>query len=373
MDVDDQEASNGHAYPSPKEVDRSETPISNTNGAETAVQVDQPTDLIQNTTFLSISDDFAPSTPQLYHCKWNPRNASILAVAGADALIRFWNIPKPASVDDDHQMNGHFNSHNHDQGEKWHIGDETAPPSTYVSAFCWSPQGDTFAMATDTHDQDHAIILIYNTNSEVIRRYTTTGTPILALAFNPPGDFVLGIGPDKSGGLSLTIMYVTSLHKTVIRNVTTSTHMMSTFYPRTIWTDDYEFLLCTADVLQSYQFNQITQKIEMSDKFELGVSPETITNVVYDPSSNSIATSTEDGEINVSFISCPSHKPFPALYDYIPFSRTKATDLMHGLSTGYLANSQLDMESIRTENPQLQRTPRANYFSRMATAVELFH
>ncbi|KAH6683206.1 putative F-box-like/WD repeat-containing protein TBL1X [Halenospora varia] len=89
MDLDDDANADENAYPSPEQLP---SPVVATDGPEKGTQIDKVCELSTETVFLELSDDQASRNAVLLQCEWNPRDPTILAAAGTDALARMWTL-----------------------------------------------------------------------------------------------------------------------------------------------------------------------------------------------------------------------------------------------------------------------------------------
>lgn len=317
MDVDapedhHQQIQDNHAYPSPQEGEQVSTPILHTEGPEQATQVDKVEELLPDTTFIRLGDarnsndaaavttdanDSSVNAPILLQCEWNPKDPSVLAAAGTDALARVWTVPRHAATDGEPGPDNVFS-----QGLA--LLDPDTPASSTVTALAWTSDGTTLALAIDLGKK--AAINILSSDGTLLQSMEPSEPPIVKLAWNPSNTALLSISPDKGGAL-VTVYYAAAGKSD---NADSS---LSYFIPDhdilgaltlidATWTSDSEFLLSGGDMLVSLYCSD--SAIVENRKFETR-KDDSFTQVLFDWRSKLAATSSDKGVLDVRLRSFP--------------------------------------------------------------------
>lgn len=297
MDVDNQP--DNHAYPSPLEGEAAPPPIVRTDGPEQGTQVDKVEELAPNTTFIRLMDDdhahaHGPDTtpspssagpdnaPILLQCEWNPRDPSILAAAGTDALARVWTISRATTPPEPGQ--DHVSPHAHS------LLDPEAPRDTTVTALSWTSDGASIAVATDSKNQ--AAINVWSVDGTHLQTMEVSEPPVIKLSWNPSNTALLAISPDKGGAL-VTVYYSpagSSLSYFLAGHDIAATPLDAA------WTSDVEFLLTGGDLLLCLLCSDTT--ISQVRKFETK-EDDGFTQVLFDWRSKLAATSSDKGTLDL--------------------------------------------------------------------------
>ncbi|UZP32590.1 hypothetical protein NXS19_000406 [Fusarium pseudograminearum] len=274
MEIDNQP--DNHAYPSPLEGEQAPEPMVRTDGPEQGTQVDKVEELAPETTFIRLMDDQnegqgrgatpSPSSPSgpdnapiLLQCEWNPRDPSILAAAGTDALARVWSIARAGPVEPGQD-------HVSPQGHS--LLDRDVPRDTTVTALSWTADGAAIA------------------SMEV------SEPPIIKLSWNPINTALLAISPDKGGAL-VTVHYPPAGNSL---SYLLSGHDIAATPLDAVWTGDAEFLLCGGDLMLCLQCTDTT--IVQARKFETK-EDDSFTQVLFDGRSRLAATSSDKGILDL--------------------------------------------------------------------------
>ncbi|KAF2971433.1 hypothetical protein GQX73_g2107 [Xylaria multiplex] len=296
MELDGQDhQGDNHAYPSPLEGEQAPTPIPRTDGPEQGTQVDKVVELAGETTFIPLGsglDDASTlsrvngdSAPVLLHCQWHPRDPSLLAAAGTDALARIWNVSRGAAADpasEDH-VNGivpDFHT----------LVDDDIPPKATVTALAWNWDGSAIAIATDSDSK--ARLTLWTPDGSHIHHFEVAEPPIIKLRWSLGNTAILAIAPDRGGTL------ITIYHSHTSNSLTyfLPKHDLNAEPLDATWTSDTEFLLCGGDLLVLLRYSDT----EISDvqKFETREG-DTLTQVQYDPQCSLAATCGEKGLVDI--------------------------------------------------------------------------
>lgn len=298
MDVDTQ--TDNHAYPSPYEAEQAHEPIVRTDGPEQGTQVDKVEELSAVTTFIRLNEDehaqpqgseTSPSSPAsanlenapiLLHCEWNPKDPSILAAAGTDALARVWTVSRatPTEPGQDHVPSQVYSL----------LGPDFSRDTT-VTALAWTPDGSSIAIATDSKNK--AAISLWAVDGTHLQSMEVSEPPIVKLSWNLGNTALLAISPEKGGAL-ITVFYAPSGNS------------ISHFLPGhdivanpldAAWISEAEFLLSGGDLLRCFQCTE--SEITNIRKFETK-EDDSFTQVLFDARSKLAATSSDRGTLHVS-------------------------------------------------------------------------
>jgi len=301
MDLDgpDQQGDN-HAYPSPLE---GEQAPAHTDGAEQGTQVDKVESLAGETTYISLVSGFddasglspptaqsranGESAPVLLHCQWHPRDPSILAAAGTDALARIWNINRGALADP--ALEDHVNTRVPDFCT---LVEDDIPAKATVTAMAWDWDGSVIAVATDFDSK--ARLTLWSPEGVRMHQFEVAEPPIIKLRWSPNNSAILAIAPDNGGAL-ITLYHPLTLN--------TSTYFLANYDLLNAepldasWVNDTEFLLCGGELLIMLRYSE--GKICEVKRFETR-GEDVMTQVQYDPKSSLVATCSDKGFVDVS-------------------------------------------------------------------------
>lgn len=293
--------SSNHAYPSPLEGEQLPPPIAQTDGPEQGTQVDKVEELSPDTTFIRLVDEDrkprssgsettpSPSpasagtenAPVLLQCEWNPRDPSILAAAGTDALARVWTVSRATAPEP---------GHDHVSPRAHTLLDPDTPKSTTVTALSWASDGTAIAVATDSGSQ--AAVSVWSADGIHMQTMEVSEPPVIKLCWNPSNSALLAISPEKGGAL-ITVYsspsgsaYTHNLHGLDIAATPLDA----------AWTNDAEFLLCGGDLLLCLRCAE--SSIVQIRKFETN-EDDSFTQVLFDWRSKLAATSSDKGTLDV--------------------------------------------------------------------------
>ncbi|KAI1815706.1 WD40 repeat-like protein [Poronia punctata] len=300
MDLDgpDQQGDN-HAYPSPLE---GEQAPAHTDGAEQGTQVDKVENLVGETTFITLGSGFGDASalspvtaqsrmngenaPVLLHCQWHPRDPSLLAAAGTDALARIWNINRGASADP--ASEDHVNTRAPDFCTL--VEDDIASKAT-VTAIAWDGDGSSIVVATDFDSKGR--LTLWSPEGTRTHQFEAAEPPIIKLRWCPDNSAILAIAPDNGGAL-ITIYHPLTLN--------TSTYFLAGYDLLNAepldaaWTNDTEFLLCGGEVFIVLRY--FDGKISEVKRFETREG-DIISQVQYDSLCSLAATCSEKGFVDI--------------------------------------------------------------------------
>ncbi|PHH67765.1 hypothetical protein CDD80_539 [Ophiocordyceps camponoti-rufipedis] len=295
-DGSQQDASNNHAYPSPLEGEQLPV-IPQTDGPEQGTQVDKVEELSPDTTFIRLmDDDRGPSSdttpspspasgenaPVLLQCEWNPRDPSVLAAAGTDALARVWTVSRTTASDAgrDHAVLPKAHS----------LLDPGTPRSTTVTALSWTSDGVSIAVATDSGS--HAAVSVLTADGVGSQSLSVPEPPVIKLCWNPINTALLIISP-QDGGALVTVYFIASAAAYAYR---LPGHDIAATPLDATWTSDAEFLLCGGDLLLCLRCAE--SPISQVRKFETK-EDDGFTQVLFDWRSKLAATSSDKGTLDV--------------------------------------------------------------------------
>ncbi|KAK0766959.1 hypothetical protein N5P37_000689 [Trichoderma harzianum] len=294
---DDQSLHDNHAYPSPLEGEQVPLPIVRTEGLEQGTQVDKVEQLFAGTTFIRLMDDCAtetapsPSpagsasenTPILLQCEWNPKDPSILAAAGTDALARVWTVSRATATD--HGQHHHVSPHAHA------LLDPDSPKSTTVTALAWTSDGASIAVASDCGGA-RAAIHLWSAGGELVQSLDVSEPPIVKLLWNPGNTALLAISPENKVD---TLVTVHSIGSNKSFRYLLPGHSLDTGLDAT-WTGDSEFLICGAGTFECLSVGETA--IQRTRKFETK-EDDHFAQVLFDPRSQLVATSSDKGVLDL--------------------------------------------------------------------------
>lgn len=291
---DDQSLHDNHAYPSPLEGEQVPLPIVRTEGPEQGTQVDKVEQLFAGTTFIRLMDDCAtetapsPSpagsenTPILLQCEWNPKDPSILAAAGTDALARVWTVSRATATD--HGQH-HVSPHAHA------LLDPESPKTTTVTALAWTSDGASIAVASDCGGA-RAAIHLWSAGGELVQALDVSEPPIVKLLWNPSNTALLAISPENKVDTLVTVHSIGS-NKSLWYPL--PGHSLDTGLDAT-WTGDSEFLICGGGIFECLSLGETA--IQRTRKFETK-EDDHFAQVLFDPRSQLVATSSDKGVLDL--------------------------------------------------------------------------
>ncbi|WKT39442.1 WD40 repeat [Fusarium oxysporum f. sp. vasinfectum] len=289
-----------HAYPSPLEGEQAPEPMVRTDGPEQGTQVDKVEELAPETTFIRLVYDGqnqiqgnrgatpSPSSPSgqdnapiLLRCEWNPRDPSILAAGGTDALARVWTVPRAGPIEpgQDHvSLQGHS------------LIDRDVSRDTITTAMSWTSDGAAIAVATDS--RNHASINVWSAEGAHLQSMELSEPPIIKMLWNPNNTALLAISPDK-GGTLITVHYPPAGNS--LSYVLPDHNIDATPFDAA-WTGEAEFLLCGGDLMLCLQCTETT--IVQARKFETK-DDDLFSQVLFDGRSRLAATSSDKGTLDL--------------------------------------------------------------------------
>ncbi|UNI20106.1 hypothetical protein JDV02_006229 [Purpureocillium takamizusanense] len=296
-DQQNQDNATNHAYPSPLEGEQLPPPVPQTEGPEQGTQVDKVEELSPLTSFIRLTDDdqeaAADTTPSpspagsenapvLLQCEWNPKDPSVLAAAGTDALARVWTVSRATALEP---------GHDHVSPQAHSLIDENAPKATTVTALSWTSDGSAIAVATDTGSQ--CSVNIWSPDGILGQTLEVTDGPVIKLTWNPANTALLAIYPAKGGGAVVSVFLIPA-EITVTYQL--PGHDIAATPLDGAWTSDSDFLLCGGDLLLCLRC--VDMKIVQVRKFETK-DDDSFTQVLFDWRSKLAATASDKGSLDV--------------------------------------------------------------------------
>ncbi|QUC23838.1 uncharacterized protein UV8b_08079 [Ustilaginoidea virens] len=291
------DSSNNHAYPSPLEGEQSPPTVVRTDGPEQGTQVDKVEELLPDTTFIRLMDDdgavsesvatptptpaSAENAPVLLQCEWNPRDPSILAAAGTDALARVWTISRSTALEP---------GQDHVSPRAHTLLDPETPRTTTVTALSWTSDGTAIAVATDSGSV--AAVSVWSADGVHMQTMEVSEPPVIKLDWNPSNTALLAISPEKGG--SLITVYSSATGNGLTYSL--PGHDIAATQLDATWTNDVEFLLTGGDLLLCLRCTE--SSIVQVRKFETK-EDDGFTQVLFDWRSKLAATSSDKGILDL--------------------------------------------------------------------------
>lgn len=301
MDIDEIPNGNGHAYPSPKEVEQPPTPVVVTDGPGKGTQIEKVAELCSETTYLTLSDSENPEVkPLVLFCAWNPQDPTVLAGAGTEKLARLWTISRGAAP----EMLSHVHGSKAPYQDLFdrNSNTRTTDANPTITALSWSSDGTAIALASGSEDEyslserDSAKVSIWGVDGTLIMEFPGFEPPILCIQWNPQNTALLALIPD---GNSTIITIFSILTQRMVTHPLTEHHQDMPPL-EAVWTGDQEFLVSGGDLLVTFTWAEGT--INRLRKFETREDHQ-LAKVTYDRHSRLLATATETGIIDVSISS----------------------------------------------------------------------
>ncbi|RDW82073.1 hypothetical protein BP6252_03185 [Coleophoma cylindrospora] len=287
MDVDGDQNGDGHAYPSPEQVP---SPIV-VPTSEQAIQLDKPVDLTSETTFLDLSDDASSSRNiVLMQCEWNPRDPTILAAAGTDALARMWTVSR-ATAGSDSGMQLDLDPTNVSPPFT-DVLENSISTTTTVTGITWTSDGAALLLATEPVEDGSSKLSIWDSNGPRAVGIDGFESPIICPRWNPTNALILVLSPHNGGAL---ISVINTVDGSVTQHSLPRHDLMEHAYD-IVWTSDVDFVVGGEDTLQMLRYANGT--IAPSRKFETR-EDHAICRVSYDFQSQLLATASETGTIDI--------------------------------------------------------------------------
>ncbi|KAG6008201.1 hypothetical protein E4U21_004800 [Claviceps maximensis] len=302
-----------HAYPSPLEGEQLPPVVMRTDGPEQGTQVDRVEELTPDTTFIrlmdkdddgsmseatatpSLSPAGAENAPVLLQCEWNPRDPSVLAAAGTDALARVWTISHSTDAEPGHDQDVSGSAsllYPQSTSPRAHtLLDPDAPRATTVTALSWTSDGTAIAVATDSGSA--AAVNVWSADGVHMQNMEVSEPPVIKLSWNPGNTALLAISPDTGGAL------ITIYHSSAIVTALTyhlPGHDIAATPLDATWINDTDFLLTGGDVLLHLSCSEAS--ISQVRKFETK-EDDCFTQVLYDWRSKLAATSSDKGTLDL--------------------------------------------------------------------------
>jgi transducin (beta)-like 1 len=292
MDIDeDHQNGDGNAYPSPEQVP---SPAVVTSGPETGTQIEKVTELASETTFLDLSDDSSTTkNAVLLQCEFSPKDPTILAVAGTDALARMWTLSRTTTASD-------LSPNGTDQPSLQRppylsLLDERSPSTANVTSLTWTSDGRLIAVASEPIDDNTAKVDIWSLDGTSISTFSGLEASVFSLKWNPSNTLLLILSPlSVSGGIQITVwspMIQQSRQYSLSNFNGTEQDLVAA------WTGSDEFVLAGGDFLQAFQCNGGLFPLRKYETRE----GHALSKVAFDPYTQLLATASDTGMIDVGF------------------------------------------------------------------------
>ncbi|TAQ87828.1 hypothetical protein B7494_g3863 [Chlorociboria aeruginascens] len=288
MEIDEDQNGDGQAYPSPEQLP---SPHVATSGPDQGTQIDKVADLGPETTYLDLSDDSTspPRYPTLLHLEWNPRDASILAAAGSDALARSWILSRTEPNADVLRNPPHQN-----------LLPADSSPSTTVTGLSWASDGSLIGIASEPIEEANARIDIWSTNGSRLAEFEGFDSPVLCVRWNSANTLVLALSPEKDTSslekdLGAVVAVMSPKDRVCVRHALKG-HDLNEQTLDAAWITNEEFVLCGGDFLRAFRCNG--GEISQVKKFETR-EDYVLSKVAFDPMSRLLATANDTGTINI--------------------------------------------------------------------------
>ncbi|KAG5998463.1 hypothetical protein E4U43_002408 [Claviceps pusilla] len=312
---------NNHAYPSPLEGEQLSLAVMRTDGPEQGTQIDKVEELTPDTTFIRLMDkdgdgsiseatatpSLSPAgtenAPVLLQCEWNPRDPSVLAAAGTDALARVWTISRGTAAEPGHDQgasgpgpgpgpgSGSLSSPRSSSPRAHTLLDPDTPRATTVTALSWTSDGTAIAVATDLGSI--AAVNVWSADGVHMHNMEVSEPPVIKLSWNPSNTALLAISPEKGG--ALITVYYSSATGTASTYHLAGQDIATTPLDAT-WINDTDFLLTGGDVLLHLCCGETS--ISQVRKFETK-EDDCFTQVLFDWRSKLAATSSDKGILDL--------------------------------------------------------------------------
>ncbi|KAF3011639.1 hypothetical protein E8E14_002760 [Neopestalotiopsis sp. 37M] len=306
MELDGQHGGDNHAYPSPLEGEQAPTPIPRTDGPEQGTQVEKVQELTTETIFIPLSaEDASVSSPSLttaasrggingenapvlLHCQWNPKDPTILAAGGTDALARIWTISRATTAADQHQDP----ASNHVNGTSPHfhslIMDGISQGAT-VTAMAWSWNGQSIAVATDADNK--ARISVWDVHGSLVQTYEVPEAPVIKLRWSPSDTSILAVSPE--GNDALITVYANTADSSISYVVKDHNSMLDV-----AWVNENDFVIAGGQTLRSLTCDHMNSSIDIKNSFEPREG-DNLTQVHFDWRTSLAATCGEQGFVTI--------------------------------------------------------------------------
>ncbi|ETS77341.1 hypothetical protein PFICI_11215 [Pestalotiopsis fici W106-1] len=306
MELDGQHGGDNHAYPSPLEGEQAPTPIPRTDGPEQGTQVEKVQELTTETIFIPLSaEDASVSSPSLttaaprggvngenapvlLHCQWNPKDPTILAAGGTDALARIWTVSRATTAADQHQDP----ASNHVNG--------TIPPfhslimdgishRANVTAMAWSWDGKSIAVATDADGKGK--ISVWDVHGSLVHHYEVPEAPVIKLRWSPNDTSILAVSPEGNDAL-ITVYPITAL-STMSYVVKDHNTMLDV-----AWVNENDFVIAGGQLLKCLTCDDTSGSIDIKNSYEPREG-DNLTQVHFDWRTSLAATCGDQGFVEI--------------------------------------------------------------------------
>lgn len=216
MDIDNDADAPGSPTPEDQVI------LTLTNGHSIGVQSDKVAELGPQTSILTL-----PENSHVMHTAWNPKDPTILAVAG-EALCRLWYISRTVSFTDHKSFFDILDPAN----------------GSYISTMAWNPSGDTLAVATRDDSSSYiGAVSLCSKMGKAEDELPAAQDMVLKLRWSPSGNQLLGI--TTSGGDSSSILIWDRNSSPV------APYQVSSVLTDAAWTSNNQVIVCGDGIIAS--------------------------------------------------------------------------------------------------------------------------
>ena len=197
-----------------------------TLGQSRAVQSDKIAELGPQSSMLTV-----PEKTHVMHAAWNPKDPTILAVAG-EALCRLWSFTRTAAFPENPKYKPYVD-----------ILDPTLP--SLVTTMAWNPTGDVLAVATRDDSSDWVgAVSLWSKTGKAIDELPAAQDTVLTLRWSLSGNQLLGITASGADTSAL-----------ILWNISSSQALPPYPLPNTVrdaaWISNDQFTICGHDIVAS--------------------------------------------------------------------------------------------------------------------------
>ncbi|KAK0102477.1 hypothetical protein ONS95_006096 [Cadophora gregata] len=291
MDVDDDQNGDENAYPSPEQLP---SPVVATIGPEQGTQVEKVNELSTETIFLELSEDPSSKNVVLLQCEFSPRDPSLLAAAGTDALARMWSLSR-ISPD---STSGSESPGKATYAPHQNLLDDGVSPNTTVTGLAWSSNGAVIAVSSEPIEDGTARIEFWHSDGMPLATFNGFDSPVICLRWNPSNTSCLALSPQEDVKEDTKNAVITVMHPALESMVKyhIPNHNLHDQPLEASWTGDAEFFVCGGNILQ--EFLCVENVITPGRKFETAQG-EVLSKITYDPRSHLLATASDSGTISI--------------------------------------------------------------------------
>jgi hypothetical protein len=179
------------------------------------------------------------------------------------------------------------------------ITEDDLPRTATISAMAWSSDGKFIALGAELGSKSR--VSMWSVDGVSMQHHDGLDSPVTNLCWSPNNSLVLAISPEVSNGPGHagTLIHLSS--PTTMSSMShVIEHDLRTDNLDATWINDNEFILCGGDLLASFRCTE--QGVVQGRVFQTG-KDERFSLVEYDWRSRLVATASDKGYIDVSFVS----------------------------------------------------------------------